>query len=185
MKKICPYCGRIDELGNSCKGCGYVLQASDKDAPEDVQQDKERQDKEQQEAVFQKYVYEEFVFKDTDAAPPPKNVVKRSELKFPDETKKAKNNSILLKLIRLMWSIFGISLLVFGISGFFTTLSFYSTGDIINGLVGTSVAVVISIGGLSCIQAFRKSRFWKYAKYTMIAALFITIGTTLFQVIRS
>ena len=34
MKKICPYCGRIGELGENCNGCGYVLGESDKTVKE-------------------------------------------------------------------------------------------------------------------------------------------------------
>lgn len=34
MQKICPYCGRAGELGSSCQGCGYVLQASDQGIPQ-------------------------------------------------------------------------------------------------------------------------------------------------------
>lgn len=183
MKKICPYCGRIDELGSACKGCGYVLQVADKDAPDDVQQDNEQKDTEQRGGVYQKYVYEEFVFHDTDAAPQPKNVVKHSDRKMPRKDEKAKNRTVIPKALRLFWTVFGISILAFGICGFFATLTFYRTGDLLNGLVGTSVAVVVSFCGLSCIQAFRSSRFWKFAKYAMIAALIIAIGIPLFQMV--
>lgn len=187
MKKICPYCGRIDELGSACKGCGYVLQVADKDAPDDVQQDKDTAQKEaeQQGGVYQKYVYEEYVFHGTDAAPQPENVVKRSELKMPRKAEKAKNHTVIPKAMRLFWTVFGISILAFGVFGFFATLTFYRTGDLLNGLVGTSVAVVMSFCGLSCIQAFRKSRFWKFAKYAMIAALVIAIGIPLFQMVMN
>lgn len=185
MKKICPYCGRIDELGSTCKGCGYVLQVADKDAPDDVQQDKAQKEAEQQGAVYQKYVYEEFVFHDTNAAPQPDNVVKPSELKMPRKAEKTKTNTVIPKALRLFWTVFGISILAFGICGFFATLTFYRTGDLLNGLVGTSVAVVVSFCGLSCIKAFRNSKFWKLAKYAMIAALIIAIGIPLFLMVMN
>lgn len=176
MKKICPYCGRIDELGSACKGCGYVLQVADKDAPDDVQQDNEQKDTEQRGGVYQKYVYEEFVFHDTDAAPQPKNVVKHSDRKMPRKDEKAKNRTVIPKVTRFLWFILGVVVLCYSMFFFYNFFRLSHTRSTFEFLNGLSLGIVFTIGGLACFKGLRKRPFWKYIKYILYPCLFIGFG---------
>ncbi len=185
MKKICPYCGRIDELGSACKGCGYVLQVADKDAPDDVQQDKDKAQKEteQQGGVYQKYVYEEYVFNGTDAAPQPENVVKRSELKMPRKAEKAKNHTVIPKATRFLWFVLGVVILCYSMFFFYNFFRLSHTRSAFEFLNGISLGIVFTIGGLACFQELRKRPFWKYIKFVLYPCLFIGFGIPFLQFI--
>lgn len=167
MKKICPYCGRIDNLGIPCKGCGYVLRDSDKDSPE---------------SPFPQNPKTIFPSEERIPIPSDKGIQRAKETESRLEAHRTnihRKNSVHMNFLKPAGVILGILILWFGAQGFLRSLRFYHSGDALNGIVGNTFAISMMICGLSCFQFFR-IRFWKYAKSALIVCLLISFGIPLF-----
>lgn len=168
MKKICPYCGRIDALGFPCKGCGYILQRSDNDAPKDSSEQN----------PFPPQSTDTYIAFNA----------KQTETMSPDIPSKFipkdKKNTVNINYTKSASVILGSIIFVYGAYGLIKTMRFYFIGDILNGIVGNAFAIAMIICGLSCIRPLG-AKYRKFMKYILIISLVISFGIPLLLMINN
>lgn len=171
MNKICPYCGRLGSVGISCSGCGYVLRETDQNVQtSDPKASVSITPLDPAASAIQKTI---------------KNPINSSEM-----LKTAAKSSLPHKATgkpaprkSYPGALLGAAAVMYGVYGFFKTLSFYFKQDFLNGIVGNAIAIAMISGGLLIVQSSlhlnRSPRMKKSIKWVVIISLVVAFAIPL------